>query len=62
MPAAWRALAALWHERILYFLSAVSPQTFGFNDSVLFLGMLLIGGDFELVEGVAFFRRLPSHF
>jgi branched-chain amino acid transport system permease protein len=27
-----------------YFLSTVSPSTFGFNDSVLFLAMLLIGG------------------
>jgi branched-chain amino acid transport system permease protein len=36
-----------------YFLSTVSPQTFGFNDSVLFLAMLLIGGS-ATIRGAIF--------
>ncbi len=48
-----------------YFLSTVSPTTFGFNDSVLFLAMVLIGGTSTIrgaIFGAALLTLIPEMF
>lgn len=48
-----------------YFLSTVSPTTFGFNDSVLFLAMVLIGGTATIrgaIFGAVLLTLIPELF